>query len=182
VTRALVVVDMQNVFADAASPWASPDYAVALAGTRRLLDAGLPAVFTRYVAPETPEGAWVAYFAQWPFALVPPDDRLYDIAPDLAADAAARPVVTATSFGKWGTALDAATGGAEELVLAGVSTDCCVISTALAAADAGRHVLVAADACAGATPADHERALDAMRLYAPLIEVTTVADLVADQA
>jgi hypothetical protein len=34
---------------------------------------------------------------------------------------------------------------------------------------------VAADACAGASPKDHERALDAMRLYAPLIDVTTTA-------
>lgn len=59
-------------------------------------------------------------------------------------------------------------------MLAGVSTDCCVLSTALAAADAGVRVRVVADACAGATDADHERALLAMALYAPLITLTTV--------
>jgi nicotinamidase-related amidase len=170
----LVVVDMQNVFAHAPSPWASPDYATALAGTRRLLPAfGDRVVFTRYVAPSRPDGGWVPYFEQWPFALVPPDDPLYAIVDDL--DPRGRPVVTKTTFGKWGPELEAATGGADELVLAGVSTDCCVLSTALAAADAGRRVRVASDACAGATPADHERALDAMRLYAPLIDVTTSA-------
>lgn len=172
----LVVVDMQNVFAHPPSPWAAPDYAAALAGTRRLLDAfGDRVVYTRYVAPAEPEGAWRAYFEQWPFALVPPDDPLYAIVD--ALDPAGRRVVTRTTFGKWGAELEEATDGADELVLAGVSTDCCVLSTALAAADAGRRVHVAADACAGASRADHERALDAMRLYAPLVEVTTTGEL-----
>jgi hypothetical protein len=40
-------------------------------------------------------------------------------------------------------------------------------------------VLVVADACAGSTAENHERALDIMRLYAPLIEVTTVEDVLS---
>ncbi|WXF89963.1 isochorismatase family protein [Curtobacterium flaccumfaciens pv. flaccumfaciens] len=52
-----------------------------------------------------------------------------------------------------------------------MSTDCCVLSTALAAADAGATVTVVADACAGASDEDHDRALAVMRLYAPLITV-----------
>jgi len=173
---ALVVVDMQAVFARPGSPWASPGFEAAAAGVRRLLPAftGRTA-WTRYVAPATPEGAWREYFAQWPFALVPADDPLYAFADGL--DPAGAPVVTATTFGKWGPELDAATGHAAELVVAGVSTDCCVLSTVLAAADAGRRVRVVADACAGASPADHARALDAMRLYAPLVDVTTVDDV-----
>jgi nicotinamidase-related amidase len=61
------------------------------------------------------------------------------------------------------------------VVLAGVSTDCCVLSTAIAAADAGVRVSVVQDACAGLSTADHQRALDAMALYGPLIEITTAA-------
>lgn len=177
---ALVVIDMQDVFARPPSPWASPDYPAALAGTRRLLPAfASRTVLTRYIAPTVPDGAWRAYFEQWPFALVPEDDPLYAIT-DLAdvVDAGA-PVVTLPTFGKWGPELAAATHDAGTLVLAGVATDCCVISTALAAADAGRRVLVVADACAGSTPENHERALDIMRLYAPLIEVTTAQDVLA---
>ena len=60
-------------------------------------------------------------------------------------------------------------------MLAGVSTDCCVLSTAVAAADAGVAVQVVADACAGVNDETHAQALDIMRLYAPLIEVTTLA-------
>lgn len=66
------------------------------------------------------------------------------------------------------------------LVLAGVSTDCCVLSTALAAADAGIEVLVVADACAGADDDTHAKALQVLDLYRPLIRVTTVAALLAE--
>lgn len=86
-------------------------------------------------------------------------------------------VVTETTFGKWGSALREAIGGADEIVLAGVSTDCCVLSTALPAADAGVRVRVAADACAGLTEVDHQRALDAMALYAPLIRIETTESI-----
>lgn len=166
----LVVVDMQTVFADPASPWAAPGFAGVLPVVRELIRAFAPrVVLTRFVAPGTPAGAWVPYYRQWPFALVPADDPLYDLVPGLAA--AGHPVVTRTTFGKWGPELAAATEGGGDLVLAGVSTDCCVLSTALAAADAGSRVRVVADACAGATTTDHLRALDAMALYAPLIEV-----------
>lgn len=175
---ALVVIDMQDVFARPPSPWASPDYPRALAGTRRLLPAFAGrTVLTRYVAPTVPDGAWRAYFDQWPFALVPDGDPLYELTDLADVVASGAPVVTRTTFGKWGPELAAATRGSGTLVLAGVATDCCVLSTALAAADAGRRVLVVADACAGSTPQDHERALDVMRLYAPLIEVTTVAEV-----
>lgn len=177
---ALVVIDMQDVFARPASPWATTNYPAALAATRRLLPAFADrTVLTRYVAPAVPDGAWRAYFDQWPFALVPEDDPLYDLAGLADVAAAGAPVVTRTTFGKWGPELAAATRDAGTLVLAGVATDCCVISTALAAADAGRRVLVVADACAGSTPENHERALDIMRLYAPLIEVTTAQDVLA---
>jgi nicotinamidase-related amidase len=171
----LVVVDMQNVFAQG-SPWASPDYATASAGIRRLMPAfGERVVFTRYVAPAQPRGAWVDYFEQWPFALVPPEDPLYAFTPEIAPGR--HPVVTCETFGKWGLELKAALHGASEIVLTGVSTDCCVISTALPAADDGVHVIVPTDACAGASAADHQRALDAMALYAPLIELATVDGL-----
>ena len=29
-------------------------------------------VFTRFIAPEHPQGAWVPYYELWEFALVPP--------------------------------------------------------------------------------------------------------------
>jgi nicotinamidase-related amidase len=67
-------------------------------------------------------------------------------------------------------------------VLTGVTTDCCVLSTALAAADAGVHVMVAADACAGITEPDHKRALDTMALYSPFIDIAEVDTILGSRA
>lgn len=166
------------MFAAAESPWRTPEFDRALAGTRQLLPAFADRVVrTRFVAPRTPSGAWIDYYADWPFALVAADDPLYDLVPDLAA--VPGPVVSTTTFSKWGRDLAAATGETSGLVLTGVSTDCCVLSTALAAADAGVRVRVVEDACAGIGPAEHRRAIDAMRLYAPLVEIVSIAELLS---
>jgi nicotinamidase-related amidase len=121
--------------------------------------------FTRFVAPPEPWGAWRAYYEQWVFALQPPDAVLWDVVPELAPSGA---TVDAPTFSKWGPDL-AARVGAATLVLAGVSADCCVLSTAVAAADAG----VAVD------EASHRKTLDVLALYAPLIEIVTSADLLS---
>lgn len=171
----LVAIDLQHVFGDPSSPWSSPQFDAAASAVERLLPAfGDRVVFTRYVAPERPDGAWVRYFEEWPFALVPADDPLYDLDARFGSPAQ---VETRDTFGKWDAGLAAAIDGSREIVLAGVSTDCCVLSTALAAADAGIHVRLVGDACAAPTPADHERALATMAMYAPLIELTTVDEV-----
>jgi nicotinamidase-related amidase len=171
----LVVVDLQRVFGDPASPWATPRFEEVRPRIRQLAETfGDRVVFTRFVAPGEPVGAWVGYYAQFPFALEPPDAPLYE----LVEDPGAHPVVTATTFGKWGPdLLDRV--GTGPLTVAGVATDCCVISTVLPAADAGVPVRVVADACAGSSDENHERALDVMGLYAPLVELTSTRDLLA---
>ncbi len=63
--------------------------------------------------------------------------------------------------------------GADTLVIAGVSTECCVLATAVAAADAGVRVLLAADACAGADDASHAHALGVLEFFAPLVQIST---------
>jgi len=169
----LVVVDLQEIFARPDSPWATPGFAAILPAVRQLVEAYAPRVaFTRFVAPEAPTGAWRAYYRQWPFALLPEDDPLYDLVPDLGQHEL--PVITRTTFGKWDDELAGLLDGAP-MLLAGVATDCCVLSTALAAADAGVAVRVVAGACAGMSEPDHRRALDAMALYAPVIEIIGLA-------
>jgi nicotinamidase-related amidase len=172
----LVVVDMQAVFADEGSPWRTPRYADAAAGVRALLPAfSGRTVWTRFIAPTEPRGSWVPYYEEWGFAREPASSPIWAIS-DL--DPGSDPVVDEPTFGKWGLHLAEITGDAP-LVLAGVSTDCCVLSTALAAADEGRFVRVAGDACAGASDVDHRRALEAMALYRPLITITDVAAVLA---
>jgi nicotinamidase-related amidase len=172
--RTLVVVDMQEVFADPASDWATPGFASIVPVVSRLVERFAPrVVFTRFVAPAEPAGAWVSYYEQWPFARQPPEAELWHLVPPFSDSR--WPVVDAPAFGKWpalAPGLDA-----DALVVCGVSTDCCVLSTVLPAADAGLSIEVVSDACAGLSDTDHQRALDAMALYAPLVTITTESAL-----
>ncbi|UUZ61455.1 cysteine hydrolase [Nocardioides sp. B-3] len=138
--------------------------------------AGDRTVVTRWVAPAPAHGSWAPYLEAWPFADVAPDDRLFDVVDELQDPAAT--VVTAPTFGKW-PALEAVTGPTPHLVLAGVATDCCVISTALAAADAGATITIVSDACAGSTPENRAAALHVMGLYPPQITIATAAEVLA---
>ena len=175
----LVVIDMQVVFGDPTSQWFTPGYPEIEPTVVGLVDTfGNRVVFTRFIAPEKPTGAWIPYYELWPFALVPPNDPLYELMPTMASDG--RPVVTETTFGKWGPQLAERVGPEGRIVLTGVSTDCCVLSTALAAADAGIEVTVVADACAGVDDATHAMTLEIMDLYRPLIRVSTVDKVLAE--
>lgn len=169
----LVVVDHQAVFADPASDWVAPRFAETVPVVAELAAAhGDRVIVTRWVPAvgEQRVGSWIDYFGAWPFADRPVDDPMFDLVPS-AAELAAPHVITRHSFGKFGPELLAITGPAPTLTLAGVSTDCCVLSTSLAAADGGARVRVVAAGCAGSTDQNHENALAAMRLYAPQITV-----------
>lgn len=175
----LVVVDMQNIFADPKSDWFTPRFAEVVVPIQQLIPLVRPRIcFTRFIAPAKPSGSWIPYYQQWPFALKSPDTRDYQLVDAFAPYDGLR--VDATTFGKWTPILEEAIPVGHHLLLTGVSTDCCVLSTALAAADAGRYVRVVADACAGVNDEAHARALDVMRLYQPLIEIVQLADIVKE--
>ena len=178
----LAVIDMQRVFGEPGSAWLAPRFGEIVKPVRDLVTAFQPdVVFTRFIAPATPAGSWRRYYEAWPFALQPPDARIYELVDEFAAGAG--PTVDTTTFSKWGAdlALRVQAAGRDglgnELVLAGGSTDCCVLSTALAAADEGVAVRVVADACTGVDDDSHHKALDILRLYAPLVEVVTLDDV-----
>jgi len=171
----LVVVDLQHVFGDASSEWFTPRFAEIVPRIAALVSAFEPRVtFTRFVAPSSPAGSWQSYYAQFPWALQPATAPLYQLVEPFAG----RETLDCATFGKWGAALSRRLDG-DDMLLCGVSTDCCVISTALPAADAGVRVRVVADACAGASDETHEQALAVMALYAPLIEVVESRDVLA---
>ena len=167
---------MQDVFARPPSPWALPlDYPAALAGDAACSPLSRVDVLTRYIAPTVPDGAWRAYFDQWPFALVPEDDPLYEIT-DLSTSSrrgARRHPHDLRQVGPRARRRNSRRGRA------GARRRRHRLLRDLDGARRRRRgppVLVVADACAG-RDADHERALDAMGLYAPLIEVVHVSDL-----
>lgn len=167
----LVVVDAQRVFADPASEWAAPRFREAVGHIKALAaEHGERVVQTRWVPPHIKHGSWIPYFQRFPFADRSQHDPIFDLVDEIA-DLRLPYTVTEPTFGKWGQQLRSVVGADPHLVLAGVSTDCCVLSTALAAADAGCSVEIVAAACAGSSDEAHERALAAMELYAPQIEI-----------
>lgn len=173
----LVVIDPQRIFASPDSDWCSPMFADIVAPVRRLAEAYADRlILTRWVAPQEPTGSWSAYMKAWPFADRPADDPAFDLVPEMA-DLDAR-VVSAPTFGKW-REIEQVTGSEPHLIVTGVATDCCVVSTVLPAADAGATLTVVADACAGSTQENHQKALDVMALYPPQVTVRTTDEVLA---
>ncbi|MDR1823973.1 MAG: cysteine hydrolase [Bifidobacteriaceae bacterium] len=186
-TTQLVVIDMQNVFGADGSQWQAPRFGEIVEPVRELAEAFAPnVVFTRFISAPQPTGAWVPYYQDWPFALQPASHPMWDVVPELA-DVAGRvrgvdgqgETVDKPTFSKWGPELAGLLGPEGRMVLVGVSTDCCVISTALAAADAGVEVLVVAEACTGVDDPSHQAALHVMGLYGPIIKVVSMSDALA---
>lgn len=176
----LVVVDPQNIFASPDSAWGSPFFADAIVSIRRLAEAfGDRVLVTRWLPAADRDTSWGEYFAAWPFADRPASDPLFDLVPD-ARDLSPHPTLDLPTFGKWGPDIEAIVGRGAHVVLTGVSTDCCVISTALAAADAGAHAVIAADACAGSTAENHAAALQVMSLYPPQLTVSDTRSVLAN--
>ncbi|MBV7432407.1 cysteine hydrolase [Dermabacteraceae bacterium TAE3-ERU5] len=183
----LVVIDPQVVFADPASEWGSPFFPAAFARIREMAAEFEGRVLvTRWLPTADRATSWGEYFKAWPFADKAPDDRMFDLV-DGAEGLSQYPCVDVATFGKWGPKLrraladgcgiaagpdgDVPVAELPPIVLAGVSTDCCVVATALAAGDAGMRVTVAADACAGSTAENHAAALHVMGLFEPQVNI-----------
>ena len=169
----LVIVDPQVIFASPESAWGSPFFTEAVANIRRLAPAfGERVLITRWMPTADRSTSWGDYFAAWPFADQPPSDPLLALAPEVAG-LSPHPTLDLPTFGKWGAEVEAIVGRGAHVTLTGVSTDCCVVSTALAGADAGAHLTVVTDACAGSTAENHAAAVQVMSLYPPQITLQT---------
>ncbi|MDD7833862.1 cysteine hydrolase family protein [Paenarthrobacter sp. AB444] len=166
----LVVVDMQRAFRDAGQ-WQVPRYGEIVPVINQLQEnIGPTTVFTRFVRDPQETGGWSAYYRRWDQMRFPPESGAWDITMDVPSTAT---VVDAPTFSKWGSELADLVPVGSEMVLTGVATDCCVLSTALGAVDAGRFVTVISDACAAVSDEAQEQSFALLRLLSPLCEVLT---------
>jgi nicotinamidase-related amidase len=172
----LVVVDMQHAFRDAGQ-WQVPRYDEIVPVIGQLQESLRPAtVFTRFVRDQQEPGAWSAYYQRWNEMRFPPDSEAWDITMDVPSTAT---VLDAPTFSKWGPDLAALVPEGARMILTGVATDCCVLSTALGAVDAGRFVTVISDACAAVSDEAQEQTLSLLKLLSPLCEVLSSEEFLA---
>ncbi|MCZ9880265.1 cysteine hydrolase family protein [Arthrobacter sp. B2a2-09] len=163
----LVVIDMQRAFREAGD-WYIPRYDEAARTIARLAASGLEPIITRFVPDPAEEGSWSSYYDRWRSMRLDPADPIWHI--DLPG-VEARGSIDLPTFSKWGEALAARIPVGEEVILTGVATDCCILATALGAADAGRYVTVVEDACAGQNDAVHAQTLNLLELLSPMVNV-----------
>lgn len=174
---ALVVIDMQQIFRDPASQWVTGGYDAAAERIRLLVDAAEgPVIWTRFVRDPSEPGAWRAYYERWDECRDGADSPVWDLTMPVRDEHA---VVSLPTFSKWGGELAELTAEHPELVVCGVATDCCVLSTVLGAVDAGKAITVVTDACAGATDEAHDQALALMGMLSPMVRLARTADVVA---
>ena len=172
----LMVIDLQPAFSHPQSPWFTPTLPAVSRRIETLVAAfGSRVVFTRFVPPKAPSGSWRSYYAKWPFAIQAEADWLWALDPPWSA----RPSLASHTFSKWLPEMRERCGHERHIVLCGVSTDCCVLMTALAAVDDGVHVRVVEDACAAKSAEAHARALDILATRAPQLQIVTVAEELA---
>ena len=169
----LVVIDMQHAFADPPSPWFTAGFTEAADRIAGLIPRFAPrVVFTRFIPPHPITGSWAAYYQRWEFANAPAHAEQWQIvSPWRGAES-----LDTHRFSKWGKELRDRIGPSATAVLCGVSTDCCVLMTALAAVDEGAFVRVVADACGAKTQQVHEAALALLQSRAPQLTITSTAD------
>ncbi|MET3921472.1 isochorismatase family protein [Arthrobacter sp. UYEF20] len=161
------MIDMQRAFRQPGE-WHIPRYDEAARTIARLAAAGLEPIITRFIPDPAEEGSWSSYYDRWQSMRLDPADPVWNIElPDVQAHGS----IDLPTFSKWGEALAGRIPVGDEVILTGVATDCCILATALGAADAGRYVTVVEDACAGQSDAAHDQALTLLELLSPMINV-----------
>lgn len=166
---------MQRAFQESGVQWECVGYDAAADKVQELRQAHPDsAVWTKFIRDSAEDGAWEAYYDTWDQYRIEPTDPMWDLTIRPEPDDI---LIEAPTFGKWTTQLVDLAQDYERLTIAGVATDCCVLSTVLAAVDAGKYVSVVSDACAGATAEVHEQALNLMSMLGPMVTIATTAEV-----
>ena len=182
-----VVIDMQRLF-DEETGWRVADLTALLPQIAKLIEhRPARALYARFITPATigeSKGAWQSYYRQWPQVI---QDRLpagiFDLVAPLARHAAPHQQFDKQGFSAFsgpsfpGMLRDL---GASTLVLSGVETDVCVLSTALEAIERGLRVVVATDAVTSSSPAGHRATLDhVLPRFEHMLDLAPSADIIA---
>ena len=184
-----LMIDFQEIFQDNATQgWACEGYTDALASAHRaydrLIEKGwdLCVVKTAYLPPKKIKGPWKEYFEMHSGVPKYPSDNVYKISKNYIYnsetadnDTGNTVTITSSTFGKWDGVKKYYKLIGERIprnvFVCGVSTDCCVLSTVLAAIDESKRVYVIENACAAGTRKEHRRGMEVLRNFYPNVKV-----------
>ena len=164
----LLVIDMQNVYTKG-QEWACKGIEHASASILRLLNSQKTkqVIFTQYLATEHPDGVWKEYNKV--NAAVNSDPWLNEMMPEFLPWVKTYPVFTKSVYSSFAIPeVVKAAKKARHLVISGVVAECCVLSTALSAIDAGCIVIYLTDAVAGLNATSQKEAENILSYLSPL--------------
>lgn len=183
-TDFFLFIDFQKIFRDN-QEWKVPDIEqcfnrakeahelISMHQTRTLLT-----VKTKYLPPSAiintncpNDHAWKKYFDLFPSVPRHKNHELYNELHDFESDT----VWISNGFNKWRDC--PSYKPPFNVFITGVSTECCVLSTALSAVDSGANVYIISDACTAGTSEDHILGLSIMSKFKPNIQIITTKDI-----
>ena len=141
----LLVIDFQNVYLPG-NDWACPSMPGAIEHTRQLLSSSpsCRVLFTQYLAARTPKGTWARYNEE--YRSINEDPYLCDIVAPLKPFLKQYPLAVKSTYSSLKSEeVLAAAMQTDTLVLTGVVSECCVLSTMMEAIDLGLQVIYLTD-------------------------------------
>lgn len=185
VTAIHLVVDMQELFRSHPD-WGSPCLTPLVEPIRRLIETRPESTyFSRFVPPHRGDQAerhWGRYYRRWHrVTLETMDPALVEVIDELrpwAGRIIDKPGYSALANPELREAVLSAPGHC--LILSGVETDICVLSTIMEAMELGLRIVVASDAVASSVAACHDFAMQILeQRYDEQVEIATVEEIIA---
>lgn len=164
----LIVIDLQNVYLPG-EEWMCPSMREAVKNICTLLDSGTveQAIFTRFTAPQKPQGTWKNYNEV--NAEVNADARLNEMVEEIRPYLGRYPLYDKSTYSSMRiAALAEAAKRADRILLSGVVAECCVLATMLEAIDDGHRVVYLTDCVSGQSEANEMAIRRIAESFAPV--------------
>ena len=156
----LLVIDMQNVYAGGGA-WCCPKAEEAAGKIKKLINekaSGIDVIFTRFIAGDEPEGTWKDYNRE--NAEINNDPYANGMMDVFSEELKKYPLYTKSVYSSLAIPeVKEAAKNAGKVLVAGVVTECCVLSTVMSLIDEGAYVLYLKD-CAAGLDKDMEQAVE----------------------
>lgn len=164
----LLVIDMQNVYLPG-QPWACETASRTKKNILKLLEnhPKEQVIFTRYIAAEHPVGTWKTYNEM--NKKINEDPWMNELMDGIKEAAKEYPVYDKSTYSSFQiTAIRQAAQKADRIILTGVVSECCVLSTFFEGIDLGYKLLWLTDAASGLNPTLEAETLHILQGLSPL--------------